>query len=558
MGDSQRPAIPLRRDPTILSLLRSGRLPPSPQHGDLKNLMDTVVTEVSRDRGVIQRVSVLDENQRILSSLFSPVRMVPPEVLQLIFELSVDTNHFQGTESVTSAARLASVCVQWRVVAHATPRIWASFRVDFVPGAFNWSVFRSVERHLQLASDSELDLDLRAPESVVVDHGLLELFAQRASRWRSASFKIDVITSTAREILKTSLNDTPRLTSLHIRGHSEIDTPAIDINWFQHHTPLRELSLLGIFSPWTTSFPYTQLTSIQFMPRQLGCIKTVLDQCPRLLSLNLNVYFPMAPLAVRLTPRVARLQALRIEFHGCIFGVQALLADGLTLPDLKSLTLASDVMRQFRLREHRLEAGTWPQAAVVAMLTRSACKLETLRLEGIPLDTSEALQLLHLVPHALEVSFHECRTGDPARLTPDRLQSCRMDLYANHFVTGELLMALRAGSSAPGTPLLPRLRRFEVKVNIGFAMWEYIAMVRSRWPGTGAPRVLTSGVDRLDSISLICMRHDSPDAPFLDLSSVLELKSEGLSVQCDDLENDKIPTISDILRRALRGLPQDR
>ncbi|KAF7348631.1 F-box domain-containing protein [Mycena venus] len=566
-------ATPLRQDPTIITLLRSGRLPHPSQRGDLESLFQEVEASISDDEDRIwdlkhqvsllrSRISVLQENKRILSSLSAPIRKAPPEIIQHIFELAVDANHFKDVKSVSVATRVSSVCAQWRSLAHATPRIWASFVVDIVHGTKEWNgVVRSIERHLRFARDAELDLDLRtANVPIAVGHDILQLFAAHASRWRSASFNFGAITIQAREILIAALHNTPSLKSLHIHQPRGFNS-GIKIEFFKSCPELRELSLVQ-YSP-QAAIPWTQLTSIHFAASDARDINTVLGLCPHLLSVSLSVptSTDLELTGPEIVPRTLQIHTLRIESHPGSGRNQALsgvlmVCSGLTLPQLESLAVVSHIRRRYRGEyEARHEEGKWPQAAVEAMLTRSACRLTTLRLEGVPLDTKEALQLLRLAPHAVEVSLHECVTPDPESLSEHRANAVFDDVGANHFITTGLFVALCATPHAPTSPspsnnpkvpLLPRLRRLELKVNTQFDMSAYMTMVRSRWPGPDSPRVLEMGMDRLDSLSLTVMCHFDSYG-FWDSKPLLLLKKEGLLVRyddgCDEFYdyNDKFP-----------------
>ncbi|KAJ7669437.1 hypothetical protein DFH06DRAFT_1125796 [Mycena polygramma] len=486
------------------------------------------------------RVCVLEENKRILASLSAPIRKVPPELIQHIFELAggVGTNHFNGAQTVSGATRLSAVCAQWRAIAHATPRIWATFVVDIYSDG-RGGTLKAIERHLQFARDAELHLDLRATKkkAAVVHHELLELFAAHASRWCFASFKIARITKEAQDVLAAALDNTPCLKSLHIRS-PDPQCSDIKIEFFRSCPALRELSIME-YNPTTAyTIPWAQLTSIHFASSHTRNINAVLDLCPNLTSVSLIVptTYSLEREEPGLVPRTLQIHTLRIQSRStpgskAMSGVLAVCA-GLTLPRLKTLSIVSNAYRKYYDPEDetRFEQGCWPQAAVEGMLVRSACTLKTLRLEGIPLDPLEALALLRLVPHATTVSLHECKTVDPDTLSYRRQDKVYMDTGANHFITKELLDSLCAKTP---TPLLPRLHRFELKVNVDFAMDAYMVMIRSRFPGRDAARVLDSGVDRLDAVSLTVVSHLDM-GPDWDSQPFLALKKEGLLVKYDD------------------------
>ncbi|KAJ7484304.1 hypothetical protein FB451DRAFT_1363853 [Mycena latifolia] len=508
----------------IFSLLRSGRIPPSSQQREnIQSVIHSVEAEISRDQDRIRdlqaqmallkgRVAVREENQRVLTSLFSPIRKLPPEIIQLVLEFSVGANHFRDEQSVSGATRVSFVCAQWRTIAHATPQIWAAFMVHFLDDAPPRGVLKSIERHLRLAGNAKLDLDFFAPTTVSkVSHEILELFTPHAARWRSAIFQLGSITPRATEILATTLDNTPALKSLHIRRHYNNTGSDIDIELFKSCPGLQSLSLIKHRA--TSGIPWAQLTSVYFSPTFVEETFRVLGLCPNLVSLALSVpmTFTMEQGQLGRTPQTYQLHTLRINSrhssHCRVLSGVLALCNAMTLPQLTSLTLSSNLRRRSRLDdEPRYEAGAWPQAAVVALLARSACTLKIVRLEGIPLDTPEALELLRLAPAATDVSLRECKKPHTARLSDYHLRKVQPDLTANHFVTTAFLAALV--EPAPDTPLLPRLRHLELSVNVGLNIDVYVAAVRARWLVPNVP----SGVDSLDAISLTAMVDDGdPD-----------------------------------------------
>ncbi|KAK7059772.1 F-box domain-containing protein [Favolaschia claudopus] len=568
------PLTPLWEDPNIVPLLRSGRLPSPLELKHLEALLFQVDSCIDEDEKHIsqlysqisqlrERVQILEFNQQILESLSAPIRKTPPELMQQIFELAVDTNEFKDLKSMSSAVRISSVCAQWRSIAHATPRIWSGFLIDLdgpknsiqpfsanipppPPNKNNSKLFvDSIDRHLRLSRDAELHLDVRATrDPSELCSQILELFAPHASRWRSAKFKVGPISGDTQKRLQVALQTTPRLKSLHIYALQGSVDSGISLDFFESCPELKELSAIQ-YKP-HNGIPWLQLTSIHFAVSRIAEIDTVLDLCPKLRSLSLIV--PTASTletsSSEIVPKTLPIRTLTIRSRSVAggraqTGVQRI-CNALTLPRLHSLTILSSIYRKYRaIDEPRHEIGYWPQAAVEGMLVRSACKLESLRLEGVPLDTDEAIRLLRLTPHAGKVSLHECPTTDPEDLSERRIERVGDDIGANHFVTEDLLKDLRVKSELSGAEaiphLLPRLRRLELKVNESFPLDAYMSMIRTRWPGPDAPRVLPTGVDRLDAVSLVYRTHecdwiDVPDNPDV----LLKLKAEGLLVKYSD------------------------
>ncbi|KAK7059774.1 F-box domain-containing protein [Favolaschia claudopus] len=548
------PFTPLCENPHIVPLLRCGR-PPSPlEYRKLQSLISQLDSCIDHDQDhiwelesqvsfLLERVAILKKNKHILRYLSAPIRKPPPEIMQQIFEFAVDINEFKDDKSISSATRISSVCAQWRSIAQATPRIWSNFLVEVVASdddqpsnkstvPFNSNgLIKSLERHLQFSRDADIYLDIRAaysgPESSLLSSRILDLFAAHALRWRSAK-------------IKAALRETPRLKSLHI--HPAPVNSGIPIEIFESCPALTELSLIH-YEP-KARMPWSQLTSLHFDVSHMTEINTVLDLCPKLLSLSLVVPTSDAldDSVSLVVPETVSIRALTITSRS-VFGYKAhsgvqQLCNGLTLPLLHSLTFASPICREYCTPyELRHEIGYWPQSAVENMIVRSACEIQTLCIEGIPLDTDEALRLLRLNPHVVKLSLHECATMHPYELTERRYDKVFKDVHANHFITDDLIKALCVPSSddADVTLLLPRLRHLEFEVNESFPLVEYVRMIRSRRSDPSAARVPETGVDRLDAVSLTYRTHDSFDCHWSENpESLLKLKQEGLLVRYDD------------------------
>ncbi|KAJ3915253.1 hypothetical protein F5877DRAFT_4749, partial [Lentinula edodes] len=61
-----------------------------------------------------------------LRNILSPVRRIPVELLSKIFELSCspDYHFYPQYDIIRYTFILSRVCVSWRTIAYATPRIW--------------------------------------------------------------------------------------------------------------------------------------------------------------------------------------------------------------------------------------------------------------------------------------------------------------------------------------------------------------------------------------------------------------------------------------------------
>ncbi|KAF6764254.1 hypothetical protein DFP72DRAFT_840353 [Ephemerocybe angulata] len=78
---------------------------------------------LQRERTTYQ--NYIDQHQAILS----PIRRVPPEILQCIFVRCLPTKHNAIMTSLQAPILLTHVCRDWRAAAHKMPRLWASLHI---------------------------------------------------------------------------------------------------------------------------------------------------------------------------------------------------------------------------------------------------------------------------------------------------------------------------------------------------------------------------------------------------------------------------------------------
>ncbi|KAF5344595.1 hypothetical protein D9758_013923 [Tetrapyrgos nigripes] len=156
-------------------------------------------------------LEALQTKRKRFHSALSPIRMLHPEILSLIFityfELYTNGNRFVDSDTrpqcKTSCGltRLALVCTRWYEVLLETPRLWGTITIDI--GANNKSLDRltsAIMRHLARSKQAPLHLDFHFgrigtmarhfhPQNLDSGDGFLEIFAAEQSRWRHV--KID-------------------------------------------------------------------------------------------------------------------------------------------------------------------------------------------------------------------------------------------------------------------------------------------------------------------------------------------------------------------------------
>jgi len=108
-----------------------------------------------------------------MRNIIHPLRKIPWEILQLIFESLRD--EVAHTDLASALPFLLSmVCRKWRHVAHNTPALWTSVKLDVRSGAASWSMdcvstwdrFKAAKRYDALVNERvSQQLQLARPES---------------------------------------------------------------------------------------------------------------------------------------------------------------------------------------------------------------------------------------------------------------------------------------------------------------------------------------------------------------------------------------------------------
>ncbi|KAF7357521.1 hypothetical protein MSAN_01348400 [Mycena sanguinolenta] len=99
--------------------------------GPISTLRDRERSCVDAPQDIISQIDTLvglRDRERVcldvLRHIISPIRTLPIELLAEIFELTIDDeSHFEDTY-VEDTYRISQICSDWRVIAHATPRLW--------------------------------------------------------------------------------------------------------------------------------------------------------------------------------------------------------------------------------------------------------------------------------------------------------------------------------------------------------------------------------------------------------------------------------------------------
>jgi hypothetical protein len=148
-------------------------------------------------------------------SIISPLRKLPPELLQVIFQKT----YWDLVTTFNLPWSLSQVCQSWRIIVHATPILWSCITIVFHTKPTS---LRSQEARLRFILQRSLNVDLRV--SIRGNLGYLEddkrlslllILMAHSERWGYLSLDFTLVESTI--YLQAVKNHLPKLSQLHLK-----------------------------------------------------------------------------------------------------------------------------------------------------------------------------------------------------------------------------------------------------------------------------------------------------------------------------------------------------
>ena len=440
--------------------------------------MTAVLMELNKTRDCLQTVA--SQHQ----ALISPVRRLPPELLQVIFVYCLPT-HGNAVMHASDGAPvlLGRVCSEWRRISLSTPEVWSSLHI--APPIVTFSNLTSSEarfaRERELiemwlgrsgicplnisfvwhANDSEDEIRLCV--------SLLEALVPRCGRWRMLDFQAPL--TMFKPFVGLTVKDVPLL-----EGFSLMDNrTAVNVvdKWpesliFAESAPNLKIFMLtfcsgGLRLP---SIPWHQLTtlylesSISFFFHDSREMLSTFAQCTHLQSCT--VKFPLshtAPISpftkLDLPITLPQLEMLCLDGDQCLqntFHMSNTLIN-ICAPKLRKLEI---IGRSGRLLEGSTSIAPEPLTAIKMLLERSKCPLENLTVQSISLVPEEFIGCLKLAPTLVELVVHNWAV----HVYPEPQNE---DGY-NYLAENQILRALTVVDSCPqrvprSTSILPIVQR---------------------------------------------------------------------------------------------------
>ncbi|KZT22385.1 hypothetical protein NEOLEDRAFT_658220 [Neolentinus lepideus HHB14362 ss-1] len=437
--------------PAMLYLLDSND---APSEGQRRVLVSSLSTVIREQAGAEEEVLVLEEQleearsrRDALSKLadkhhgaLSLLRTIPPELLSQIFVHCLPPDdHYPSSR--TPPLTISQVCCAWRAIALRTPRLWST--VGFILSEVSRDEIWTSLMKLWLARAGACPLGLTYTCPGIDARECTKYLVQNLSRCRRLELHLSTV------VLTTDIPsvDLPLLDSLIIYANYPHHYWDQDIDAFNLSPMLRSFSLVWDNKTQRSSgsrypivhfvLPYSRLTELELTGLYyVASILKVLENCETLETCTIKDC-ETHPLLEDLEslPDVC-LPSLHTFDLGAVDSTIILLRM-LTLPSLRHLHVGSN--------------GELTSPPVIALLSRSRCQLETLKLSFYKRffrRSADFLEFARSMPSL--TTLHLCCNR------PDRIQ------FWDDATLETLTYKPAKNNSSPC--LLPNLRDLNIKV----------------------------------------------------------------------------------------------
>ncbi|KAJ3876701.1 hypothetical protein F5051DRAFT_453623 [Lentinula edodes] len=415
------------------------------------------------------RCQGLKKHTEKLTTLLSPIRRIPSEILLRILVHFCDQNDLTSYEpGDASALTISAVCTRWRQLAMSQPALWANLKVKFDDQCEDDEektqalLVSRVELHLARSQNHPLTLSLFPLSSK--NHPALVLVARESRRWRRLSYGGDDFGSNWNSCLQSL--PLPMLEAVRFEETEYCDGQSPPIEAFSQAPNIKELDLRCIFIDQhvTAIFDgaWEMLTDLSYhFAEDLEGFLSILDCCPKLRRLTLegenSDLIPVQP--IRSHP-ISSLKILNLvnppNDHDSM--LECILTS-LLLPDLTELVLLhiGDVEEPFLM----------PYRILEDFFQRSRCPLSTLTLGQICMTDTDMIALLAHLPCLRELTCEDPDDGDS-------------------FITRSFIRSLhtweRDSLHRSIEPLVPQLRSLTLKTHREeFDAPTFVETITSRW-----------------------------------------------------------------------------
>ncbi|KAJ7118967.1 hypothetical protein C8R44DRAFT_187045 [Mycena epipterygia] len=484
---------------SVLSVLRIHHAPEGDEAKQILGTMNLIDDQFERYDPEISRVqgilTSLQERRRSLQwyqdccrSLLSPIRKLPPEILEIIFLACM------GPEPAMVIPVAGQVCRYWRGIVLGCPKLWSNISVGRTRFTFIQRYHDFASLFLERSSNRLLSVSIRSP----ADSRLVQLLAPHVHRWqllRLSAIDMDFYNSLG---LDTDLAALEKLEIVQANILEPTDADSITI---LHAPKLRDVVLKNPFKIW--SLPWGQLTRVQYHVEAARDGLQLLQSCPQLVECSLDGLNVAEN--VDLIPHLRPLHNLRflrlnVDINVSAAAVSQTILQAffarLTTPNLISLEVI----------------GKWSPEDVTEFISRSECALENLTLGTGYMKDEKIIPVLENVPLLKSLAV-DADIGTSRRLH-------------NRVITEKLLRRLVLYPDSDG--LLPSLTHLALKTSLAFEDQVLLDVIESRWV-PWADELYGIPVSRLNSVDLyFCGRKQTLEPSSIE--HLRDLSGEGLRI----------------------------
>lgn len=441
--------------------------------------------------------------------LLSPVRRLPPEVLQEIFLHCLPTEHNAIRSVAEPPLLLGRICSAWRRIALSTPQLWSTLHIVVPRHSIDARDVGILDRRYEslnvwLSRSGMCPLyitlvvvSVRGAENTVPALWM-ESLLRCSRRWKSVELKVPP--QTLRSLESLTANDVPWLETLTFQEKGGVEARAKweELQFLPIAPRLHRVSLLHFRStPGTLTLPWVQLTEFSINVRPALSANDTLDilcQCPNLQRCTLMIGLPQSFTSSVKSITLPVLDSLCLTVTANPQVDLTPLFESLLAPRLRELDITQHVYGW--LNEHAV-SHEHEHVPFLPLLARPSCQLQMLSVSHLFLSEAALVECVQLLPSLTQLRIDDWVHG----------RRLDWDLWSQGkpFLGNQVLQALTLGQGSSAECVCPNLKSVKFTHCTAFFDDVLLGFVESRWHSVPA------GVARLESADIVFDREAHTD-----------------------------------------------